>query len=71
MLQNELPPVNETERDLANKLFCVVTTAEGKTKLTFSPILQGNYNGGLHCPLQQLSSFCGWNSLIPPQKMKY
>jgi len=68
MSQNELPPVNETERDLANKLFCVTTTAERKTKLTFSPSLQRDYNGGLHSPLQQLSSFSVWNSLMPPPR---
>ncbi|PIP63996.1 hypothetical protein COW96_04995 [Candidatus Roizmanbacteria bacterium CG22_combo_CG10-13_8_21_14_all_33_16] len=70
MSQNELPPVNETERDLANKLFCVTTTAERKTKLTFSPSLQRDYNGGLHSPLQQLSSFSVWNSLMPPPEDK-
>lgn len=65
MLQNELPPVNETEKNLANKLFCVATK-EGKIQLAFSPSLQKDYDGGLHSPLQQLSSFSGWNSLIPP-----
>ncbi|MBU0569793.1 hypothetical protein KKB40_03355 [Patescibacteria group bacterium] len=69
MSQNELLPVNETERNLANKLFCV-TTAERKTQLAFSSSLQKDYDGGLHSPLQQLSSFSGWNSLIPPPEDK-
>lgn len=70
MSQNELPPVCEIERNLANKLFCVYTE-EGRPHLAFSPYLQKYYDGGLHSPLQQLSSmFSKWNSLIPPPEDK-
>lgn len=71
MMQNELPPLNETERNLANTLFCVTATADGKSFLNFSPTLRQEYDGGLHSPLQQLSSFYPeWDSLLPPPENK-
>ncbi len=59
--------INETERNLAHQLFRIIEK-DGKTRLAFSPELEKYYDGGLHSPLQQLSSFCGWGSLIPPSE---
>ncbi len=70
MLKNELASdITETEKNLANQIFRVIIE-EGKIRLAFSSSLQEKYNGGLHCPLQQLSSFIKWGSLIPPSEDK-
>lgn len=68
-LKELLQSSDETEKSLAKAIFCTTETTEGDVQLTFLPALQQIYEEcdyKLHSPLQQISSFMKWGSLIPP-----